>query len=231
MSPDSENRRLLRTAVFGAGLWTLIEFFIRRVIGPAFGRVIGDNLANDMLISLVGAPFSAWIVGKSGAKNGFGPETRDYRWTSRAAGGGVAAGVVGLVSSAVTGRIDSALFGGRDVELFGDETPAVASGLLVAVNGVVVPVTEEFAWRGVVQTALVERFGSALGVGATSIAFALKHVIVDRSVSRFTTLLTLGAVLGIVRHRLGTGASTAGHVTANLTASALAVVAQHADDS
>ena len=110
------------------------------------------------------------------------------------------------------------------VEVVDGETSTAASGLPVGVNGVMVPVVEEFARRGIIQTALVERFSPPLGIGVTSVAFAAKHVVVDRSLGRLTTLLTLASFFGIVCHRLGTGASTATHLPANLAASVLAVV-------
>lgn len=225
MKTDSETRHPLRTAALGAGLWTLAEILARRVVARRLGSVIDDDLAGDMLISLVELPLSAWLVGRIGARNGFGREEWEYHWTPRAVVGGIAAGVVGLVSLVVTAHVDSILFDGTDdAEVVDDDTSTTASGLLIGVNGVVVPVAEEFAWRGVIQTALVERFDPPLGIGVTSVAFAAKHVVVDRSLGRFTTLLTIGTVFGVVRHRLGIGASTTTHLTANLTASALAVV-------
>lgn len=225
MRIDSEPRRPLRTAVFGAALWTVVEVLARRVVGRTFGSATDDDLAADMSITLVESPLSAWIIGRVATRNGFGREAYNYRWTPWVVIGGIAAGVIGLISLAVTASLDSFLFDGvDDVEVVDDETSTIASGLLVGVNGVIVPIVEEFAWRGVIQTALVERFDPPLGIGMTSVAFTAKHVVVDRSLGRLTTLLTLASILGLVRHRLGTGASTAAHLTANLTASVLALV-------
>jgi membrane protease YdiL (CAAX protease family) len=231
MGTDLETRRPLRTAVFSAGLWTLIEVFARRIAGRILGSVTDDELAGDMLITLIELPLSAWIIGRIGTRNGFGPEVWDYHWTPRTVIGGIAAGVVGLASLAVTASLDSTLFDGMDdAEVVDEKTSTAASSLLVGVNGVMVPIIEEFAWRGIIQTALVKRFSPPLGIGVTSIAFAVKHVVVDRSLGRLTTLLTLASILGIVRHRLGIGASTVTHLTANLTASVIAVVSQRSID-
>ena len=57
----------------------------------------------------------------------------------------------------------------------------------------------------------------------------LKHVVVDRSLNRLTTLLAIGTVFGVLRYRLGTGASTIAHVTANLLASLIALAVQRSE--
>lgn len=227
MASNSGDSSPLGTAVACAGIWTVIEFFARRVVERALRRVIGNDRSRDMVVLLFGASSSSWVIKRIGARTGFKRDIWDYRWTPRAVASGIVAGIAALASLTITTRIDSKLFDGmNDTSLFDEETSAIAGGLLVAVNGVVVPIAEEFAWRGIIQTALVERFGSTLGIGLTSIVFAFKHIIVDRSISRFTTLLALGSILGIVRYRLGTGASTAAHMTANLISSFAVVVQQ-----
>ena len=50
----------------------------------------------------------------------------------------------------------------------------------------------------------------------TIVVFALKHVLMDGTFARITTLLMLGLVFGVVRHRWGTGSSTVTHVIVNL---------------
>ena len=88
--------------------------------------------------------------------------------------------------------------------------------LLLVANAADSAVCEEIAWRGVVQTALVRAWGPWIGIGVTVVLFALKHVLMDATFARITTLLMLGLVFGIVRHRWGTGSSTVTHVVVNL---------------
>ncbi|WP_218780602.1 CPBP family intramembrane glutamic endopeptidase [Halorarum halophilum] len=98
-------------------------------------------------------------------------------------------------------------------------SPWVAVLLLVG-NGLLAPIAEERVWRGIVQTELVDTWGVAPGIAVTAVLFALKHVVVDGSVARLTTLLALGLVFGLVRHRWGTASSTVTHVATNTIASA-----------
>ena len=53
--------------------------------------------------------------------------------------------------------------------------------------------------------------------------FALKHVLVDGSLARITTLVMLGLVLGVVRLRWGTGSSTVAHMVVNLVSTGVVI--------
>lgn len=67
----------------------------------------------------------------------------------------------------------------------------------VLVIGGLVPIAEEILFRGLIQTYLVRRWGAWLGIGFSSLWFALLHV----DVALFVPLFLIGAALGFVRHR------------------------------
>ena len=225
MSSTSEERRPLLTALLGISLWTAVETIARRILASRIGNFTDDDLAGDMLVSLATLPLLGWVIARIGNWIGFEQKHRDYEWTPQAIGGGIIAGVVGLVSLGITTQIDRLLFGGlEDTEVVTEDTPTTAAILLLTVNGIVVPIVEEFVWRGIIQTAFVERFDMATGICLNSLSFSLKHAVVDRSLDRVTMLFGLGSIFGIVRHRLGTSASTAAHITGNLPTNLIAIV-------
>ena len=225
MSESSRDQRPLVTALLGVSLWTVVEIIARRVLAPKVGKFTDDDLAGDMLVSLATIPPLGWVIARIAHRMGIKQKHWGYEWTPRAIGGGIVAGIAGLASVGITTQIDRLLFGGlEDTEVVTEETSPVAATLLLAVNGIVVPIVEEFAWRGVIQPAFVERFGRLTGIGLTSISFSLKHAVIDRSLNRTTMLFGLGSVFGIARHQLGTSASTAAHITGNLPASLIAIV-------
>ena len=88
--------------------------------------------------------------------------------------------------------------------------------LFAFAHGIVAPLTEELAWRGIVQTALVESQRPAVGIVVTAALFTAKHMVLDLSFARAPTVLVLAVVLGLVRHRWGTTASTVVHAIVNL---------------
>lgn len=88
--------------------------------------------------------------------------------------------------------------------------------LFAVAHGIVAPVTEELAWRGVVQSALVEAQGRTVGIAVTAILFTAKHAVLDASLARVPSVLVLAVVLGLVRDRWGTTASTVVHAVVNL---------------
>jgi len=213
-----------------AAVWTLIEVISRQVVGRKLGQRLNDGLAADMLATLSALPVTSALVARLGTENDIKAERREYRLTPRAVIGGLVGGIVCVFLPAVTMRVDSVLFGEQpEHNVINDETSVAGRSLFAAVNGVAIPVAEEFTWRGIVQSALTDRFGGTTGIGLTGTLFALKHVVVDRSRNRLTTLLAIGTVFGILRYRLGTGASTIAHVTANLLASLIALAVQRSE--
>jgi len=170
------------------------------------------------------------LVARLSTENNIKAERREYRLTPRAVIGGLVGGIVCVLLPAVTMRVDSVLFGEQpEHNVINAETSVVGRSLFAAVNGIAIPVAEEFTWRGIVQSALTDRFGGITGIGLTGTLFTLKHVVVDRSLNRLTTLLAIGTVFGVLRHRLGAGPSTIAHVTANLLASLIALAVQRSE--
>ncbi|MBI4057512.1 MAG: CPBP family intramembrane metalloprotease [Elusimicrobia bacterium] len=95
---------------------------------------------------------------------------------------------------------------------------------LLAVNGLVVPLSEERLWRGLIQPQIVNMTGVSRGILATSLLFSVKHTIVDASLARFLALTAFGFVMGVLAHRRGWHASAISHMLANLVATGLSLV-------
>ncbi|MDF9746884.1 CPBP family intramembrane glutamic endopeptidase [Natrinema salsiterrestre] len=220
----------IKIAAVVVGGWIVLEVALRRgfvSVAPAVGI---DPLLADYLVLAIGFPLIAAILTLYALEQGQRSESWERDVTARALAGGLIAAIVGFVLLNGAILIDIVLFGFGETSRAGGETltaafearPALAILFLVG-NGFVVPVAEEQVWRGIVQTDLVDGFGVVVGIGIASVAFALKHVIVDLSVSRLTMLLTLGLLLGVVRHRWGTASSTVTHALINTVYSASAV--------
>ncbi len=98
--------------------------------------------------------------------------------------------------------------------------PFLQAVSLLLVNGIVVPVSEEYLWRGLVQVRLTRIVSPVLAIGATAVMFSLKHVLVDASFGRFLAIVFFGAMCGVVAHRRSWKTSAALHILIN-TASTL----------
>ena len=94
---------------------------------------------------------------------------------------------------------------------------------LIVVNGLCIPVAEEFLWRGLVQPRLVRILTMPLGIGITAILFSLKHVIIDGNFGRFLMIVGFGIICGILAHRKGWSASAAIHILINTASSSMAL--------
>jgi membrane protease YdiL (CAAX protease family) len=96
--------------------------------------------------------------------------------------------------------------------------------LFTLAHGIVVPVNKELAWRGIVQSVLVRAEGVTTGIVITAVLHTAKHALVDVSLAPVPTVLVLALVLGVVRHRWGTTASTVVHLVVNLSSVGLLAV-------
>jgi len=97
-------------------------------------------------------------------------------------------------------------------------TPAAAplnALAVVGVNGIFVPICEEYLWRGLIQARLQRVMPAAGAVGITAILFSLKHVLVDASWGRFLTVTAFGSICGIVALRRTWRGSAALHLFVN----------------
>lgn len=238
MIEQSDTQQSVQPHIFAlsiAGGWIVLELLVRWGGGLLLQSVVESLFAADWLLFLVGFPLIALFLSVVALRYGRSFDDWGYNWSARAIGFGIIAIGIAFVVTAATGVIDGALFGLEESGAeFIDEiggtiraVPILAVVLLLG-NGVAVPIAEEHVWRGLVQTELVAAWGAGIGILVTAIIFTSKHIIVDLAIFRVTTLLALGLLFGIVRHRYGTGSSIVLHIGVNLIASAAIVFAAFA---
>jgi len=211
-------------------LWVLGELALRRGLGPLLAPPLGSPIAADMALIAVGFPVLAGVLAWVGRRHGIDRPDWDYEFSAKTVGLGVAGVVAYFV--ALVGVLLVMLLVGFDPETgipAGVGTTAMATwvvALLLVVNGVVVPIAEELAWRGVIQTALMDSWGVLAGSAVAATGFVLKHVIVDMGAPpiRLASLVILAVIFSALRARWGTGASTVAHLGANLLATGMSVV-------
>jgi membrane protease YdiL (CAAX protease family) len=95
---------------------------------------------------------------------------------------------------------------------------------LLLVNGVIVPVVEEWLWRGLIQPRVTGALGYIPGLIITSVLFSFKHVIIDGSLGRMLTLTAFGVIMGITAARLGWRAAAMAHMLANTVATSIGLI-------
>jgi membrane protease YdiL (CAAX protease family) len=229
---------LVRSAAAAVIQWTVTEFTLR---GPLTHLLVeglrktGTVLSppnrlevSAFLIAPITIALGAMFVLRA-RRDGLTPLGLGYQCDRRRVAAGALGGVAALMVSALAVMADSCLFAAPAIqERFMTRVSAASIPALVALvlgNGVLVPVVEEFAWRGYIQTRLVGAWSPAAAVVTTAALFALKHVVVDGSVIRMTTLLTGAFALGLIGYRYGTAASTMAHVILNVTGTAASVAA------
>jgi membrane protease YdiL (CAAX protease family) len=96
--------------------------------------------------------------------------------------------------------------------------PVLKAMSLIFVNGLFVPIAEEYLWRGLVQVRLIRILPTPFAIGLTAILFSLKHVLVDASLGRFLALIAFGVICGIVAQRNTWKRSAALHMVINTAA-------------
>ena len=106
----------------------------------------------------------------------------------------------------------------------GDLAPIMKALSLILVNGVFVPIAEEYLWRGIAQARLLRILPSALAIGMTSVLFSFKHVLVDASWGRFLTLAAFGIICGVVARQKDWRSSAAFHIFINTIATVMGLV-------
>lgn len=213
---------LARAGLIVAGGWTAIELLFGVGLGPTVGTVLDNTFAGTLVATLVGFPVAALFAARYGRRVGIDRDEWGYRATGRIVAGGIAVGMVTTLSVQGVALLLASLTGtDAAVATFGFLLTDLEAGLWVLAlfafaHGIVAPITEELAWRGVVQSALVEAWEPAVGIAATAVLFTAKHAVLDASLARVPTVLVLAVVLGLVRHRWGTTASTVVHGVVNL---------------
>lgn len=105
-----------------------------------------------------------------------------------------------------------------------DQVPLLRAVSLVLVNGVFVPIAQEFLWRGVIQVRLLHVLPKGLAIGLTAVLFSLKQVVVDASLGRLLALIAFGVICGIVAAGKDWRQSAALHLFANTATSMMDLV-------
>jgi membrane protease YdiL (CAAX protease family) len=106
----------------------------------------------------------------------------------------------------------------------GNLAPLMNASSLILVNGVFVPIAEEYLWRGIAQARLLRILPAPLAIGLTSVLFSFKHVLVDASWGRFLTLAAFGVICGVVAKQKGWRRSAALHIFINTVSTVMGLV-------
>ena len=218
--------------LFAAGsmlLWVAGEFVLRRIGVASLAGPLGSARGADMLLVCIGFPFLGFGIATWGRRVGITSSDWEYRLSVRTVAAGIGGFVLYFVCFVGFTIVYTTLAG-----VPSSTTPAVVDSdaevwvlaILFVVNGIVVPIAEELAWRGAIQTALTEAYSPLIGVVVTATGFVLKHVIVDggEPLSRLVSLVVLALVLCGLRSRFGTASSTVTHLGVNLVATGFAVL-------
>lgn len=218
-----------------AGLWTVVEvavfvaaflallvayFFIARpksldpdlIPGPIF--TINYAAATVALVML-------WRIFRIRAR-GASRADLGYSFSRAAIVAGIVAGAIfnPFVELGIS-RIDEWLVGPEpDMAIGLKEAGLTIAALFLVVNGFLVPVVEEYVWRGMIQQHFRRAWGPVWAIVATAFLFTGKHIAADWYYGRTVQLLVFSFVACYVGSRWGTGASTITHFLAN-TASTL----------
>jgi membrane protease YdiL (CAAX protease family) len=226
-------RRDLSTAALLVAAIVAVEYVARHVVAPAL-PVLGAPIVDDMVV--MGAAYVALslavarVLGASPpAKALRGFVVAMTRWQGWV-------GIAAALGADIAGSLlDHGLW--AEVHLPSFQVPpstvVVAAALtwlgpvsLLVVNGVVVPVAEEWLWRGAVQPRLVNALGVWAGVAVTALLFSVKHAIVDASLGRLAAIVGMGLVLGWVARRASWQASSIAHIGVNTMATAVLLATQ-----
>ena len=230
-------RRISPGTVAAAAIlgWVVVEVGLRWRIAPMLAAPLGSALGVEtgvgmisFVLSVIGLALFSGAIAWGGWQFGITPSEWDYTFSFRSVAAGVASvvgcfvvyfAVVALVILAGMGPSSSASAAG------GIELPLWIIGAFLLANGVLVPIIEELAWRGVIQTGLMESYGVIVGSVLTAAAFVLKHVIVDwgEPWSRLVALIVLALLWCGLRARFGTVSSTISHIGVNTISTGLLI--------
>lgn len=95
---------------------------------------------------------------------------------------------------------------------------------LILVNGLFVPIAEEYLWRGLVQVRLIRILPAPVAIGVTAVLFSLKHSLVDASLGRLLALIAFGVITGVVAQRNSWRRSAALHMVVNTVSTAIGLI-------
>jgi membrane protease YdiL (CAAX protease family) len=228
--------RDLSTALAVVGLVVGGEYFFRHYVMFWF-PTLGTLRVNDMVSSLL---FYSLLIAGIGA-------LVHANWRDELAGVGQAmrGGLTSwsftiwfsvlVVSVVILPTLDRLLWGRLELPMltssyqnsmvwFAGSASALKAVSLILVNGLFIPVAEEYLWRGQIQVRLARAIAPPFAIALTAVLFSLKHVLVDASMGRFLTLIAFGAVCGIVARRSSWRSSAALHVSVNTVGTVMALI-------
>lgn len=218
-------RRSAIVVVVAVAVWVGGESLVWRVLALRGVELVGGLTAWNALVSLVAFPVLAAGVAACGVWAGIAPGDWGLQPSLRGTAAGVGRAVFVRVVTVVA-AIPFVLAGAEvsSTDPFGGGVPPAAVLVAFVVGNVItVPFADEIASRGVIQTALTDRF--SVGIGVTTAVFVGTHLLVDTVFlpTRVVGLVTL--VLGLLRVRYGTSAAIVAHVVANAVGTAVFVAA------
>lgn len=107
---------------------------------------------------------------------------------------------------------------------FANLAPILEGMSLILVNGLFVPIAEEYLWRGLIQVRLIRILPAPFAIGMTAVLFSLKHALVDASLGRLLALIAFGAICGMVAQRNSWRRSAALHMVVNTVATTIGLI-------
>jgi membrane protease YdiL (CAAX protease family) len=235
--------RMVRSALRAMALWTALEFALRDggvfVLGWLFlPRPITVFPWHDVVRFSVSMQVVAMIVLgglfiRKAARDRLSWHEAGYALSRSTVATGVLGGAALLALTNGTALLDYELF--RDPLLVQFAVAVHGSGYaaqcaLVLGNGILAPIVEELAWRGYIQTRLAHIWRPDVAPGVTALGFTLKHIVVDLSMARITTITVAALSLSLIRARFGTSSSTIAHLFMNLPSTVL-LIFQHPTES
>jgi membrane protease YdiL (CAAX protease family) len=100
--------------------------------------------------------------------------------------------------------------------LYPEDAKLAISIAFILINGIWVPIAEEFFWRGTIQTKLSYYLSPWTMIILVSVFFSIKHAVVDLVLTRLLFLISFGIAAGWAKQRTNTGVSTSAHIYINL---------------
>jgi membrane protease YdiL (CAAX protease family) len=219
-----------------AGVVVAGEYFFRHYV-LFWMPIIGTLRVNDMLVLALDYSFLTvsfgllthinWRQETTGLRQALHDFMRSWNYT---------AWILGLILSLVAlPPIDRLLWGNLHLPMqvssyrnatiwFASVGPVLSALAAIGVNGIVVPIAEEYLWRGIIQVRLLRALPTAWAIGTTAVLFSLKHVIVDASGGRFLTLVAFGCICGVVAQRNSWKSSAMLHLFVNTVTTVVALV-------
>jgi membrane protease YdiL (CAAX protease family) len=132
------------------------------------------------------------------------------------------------LDSLIFGKLTPVAFNPIPVHVRAENPTSIAivamAVLAIVVNGFWVPLAEEMVWRGAIYGNLKPSLGIWLSVIVAAVFFSLKHAAVDLSLARVLMVLLFGFWLAAIREYAGLAGAALAHITANTTATALALI-------